>query len=85
MRRASGLVPAQIAGDLAGGRRRERRDVAVAVNGRIEAVGRTFHLRGDPREHYSVMVPEATLHDGRNAVEVFEVVRGGTLRLIARA
>ena len=31
------------------------------------------------------MVPEATLRDGRNAVEVFEVVRGGALRLIARA
>ena len=64
MRRASGLVPAQIAVDLTGGRRAERRDVAVAVNGRIEAVGRTFHLSGDPREHYSVMVPEATLHEG---------------------
>ena len=78
-------MPAQIAGDLTGARRRARRDLAVAVNGRIEAVGRTFHLTGDPREHYSLMVPEATLRDGRNAVEVFEVVRGGTLRLIARA
>ena len=28
---------------------------------------------GDPREHYSLMVPEASLHDGRNLVEVFEV------------
>jgi hypothetical protein len=31
------------------------------------------------------MVPEAALHDGRNVVEVFQVVRGATLRLIARA
>ena len=85
VRRSSGLVPAQIAGDLTGGRRRVRRDVAVAVNGRIEAVGRSFHLTGDRREHYSVMVPEATLRDGRNAVEVFEVIRGRALRLIARA
>ena len=60
-------------------------DLAVAVNGRIEAVGRTFHLDGDPREHYSLMVPEASLHDGRNLVEVLEVTGGGTLRLLARA
>ncbi len=85
VRRASGVVPAQIAGDLSGGRRGARRDLAVAVNGRIEAVGRTFHLDGDPRERYSVMVPEATLHDGRNQVEVFEVIRGSTLRMIASA
>ncbi len=83
--RASGLVPAQIAGDLAGGRPGARRDLAVAVAGRIEAVGRSFRLRGDPREHYSLMVPEATLRDGDNAVAVYEVLRGGTLRLLARS
>ena len=71
--RLGGLVPAQIAGDVRGGRAGARRDLAVAVNGRIEAVGRTFHLTGDPREHYSLMVPEATLREGRNSVEVFEV------------
>ena len=85
VRRSSGLLPTQIAGDLSGGRRGARRDLAVAVNGRIEAVGRTFHLDGDPREHYSLMVPEASLHDGRNLVEVFEVAGGGTLRLLARS
>ena len=84
MRRASGVVPAQIAGEVRGGRPGARRDLAVAVNGRVEAVGRSFHLRGDPREYYAMMVPEATLRDGRNAVEVLEVVRGGALRLLAR-
>jgi Sulfatase len=85
VRRASGIVPAQIAGDLRGGRRGQKRDIAVAVNGRIQAVGRTFYLRGDRTEHYGVMVPESSLHDGRNSVQVFEVGRGGTLRLLARA
>ena len=83
VRRSSGLVPTQIAGDVTGGRRGARRDVAVAVGGRIEAVGRTFHLSGDPVEHYSLMVPEAALRDGRNAVEVFEVLPGPRLRLLA--
>jgi hypothetical protein len=85
VRRASGLVPAQIAGDLHGRPVRARRDIAVSVNGRIEAVGRSFHLRDDPTEHYAVMVPESSLREGSNVVEVFEVVRGRTLRLLARA
>jgi hypothetical protein len=72
-----------VAGDVTGGRRGARRAVAVAVNGRIEAVGWSFHLDGDPAEHYSVMVPESTLHDGHNRVEVFEVARAGALRLLA--
>ena len=79
MRRASGrrARPGGRRPDAAAGPGRGA-TLAVAVNGRIEAVGRSFHLDGDPREHYSVMVPEATLHDGRNRVEVFEVPRGGT-------
>jgi hypothetical protein len=85
VRRASGVVPAQVAGDIAGGRPGVRRDLAVVVAGRIEAVGRSFHLRGDPREHYSLMVPEDTLRDGYNAVAVYEVLPGGALRPLARS
>jgi Sulfatase len=84
VRRRSGLVPAQIAGDLRGGRRRAKRDIAVAVNGRIEAVGKTWYLRGDRTEHFAVMVPEESLVEGRNAVAVYEVGRGGVLRLLTR-
>ena len=79
----SELRPVHIAGTLSGGRRRKR-DVAVAVNGRIEAVGRTFFLRGSPRESFSVVVPEWVLRQGRNDVRVFEVRGGpGALRLVA--
>ena len=85
VRRATGVIPAQVAGELTGGRPGARRALAVAVNGRIEAVGWSFHLEGDPGEHYSVMVPEAALHEGRNRVDVFEVARGGALRLLARS
>ncbi len=83
VRRAGGIVPAQIAGDLHGGEPGARRDIAVAVNGRIEAVGRSFHLAGDPTEHYAVMVPERSLREGRNAIAVFEVTRAGALRPLA--
>jgi Sulfatase len=79
VRRAGGVVPAQIAGDLKGGEPGAKRDIAVSVNGRIEAVGRSFYLAGDPTEHYAVMVPERSLREGRNHVAVFEVTRGGAL------
>ena len=85
VRRSAGFVPAQIAGDLHGGRSGDERDIGVAVNGTIEAVGRSFYLAGDPTEHFAVMVPEASLHEGRNEVEVFEVTRSGSLRALARS
>ena len=82
VRRARGIVPAQIAGDLEGSAPGARRDIAVAVNGRIRAVGRSFYLAGDPTEHYAVMVPEQVLREGPNRVAVFEVTRRGALRLL---
>jgi hypothetical protein len=84
VRRDSGVVPVQIAGDLSGGRPGEKRDLAVALNGRIEAVGRSFYLQGDATEHFALMVPESALREGRNSVELFEVVAGERLRLLAR-
>jgi len=81
---ASGLIPTQIVGDLAGGRRGEKRAVAVAVNGRIQAVGRTWYLKGSRTEHFAVNVPESAIRAGRNRIEVFEVDRNGGLHLLAR-
>jgi Sulfatase len=80
VRRRSGVVPAQIAGDVSGGEPGAERDLAVAVNGRIEAVGRSFHLAGDSTEHFAFMVPEESLHEGGNRIEVFEVIEGERLR-----
>ena len=81
--RSSGVVPTQIAGLLEGGSG-EPRDLAVAVNGRIAAVGRSFRLAGQPTDSFAFMVPENTLREGHNTVEVFEVVGGKRLRLLAR-
>ncbi len=80
------LLPTHIAGPIRGGRRGARRNVAVSVNGRIEAVGRTFYLRGSRQESFAVNVPEAVLRPGRNAVEIYEItLRGRGLRLLGRA
>ena len=79
------VMPTQIGGPVEGGARGAKRDVAVAVNGRIEAVGRTFYLRNSSQESFAMMVPEIAMRPGRNTVEVFEVTgRGTALRLLAR-
>jgi hypothetical protein len=83
VRRRSGVVPTQIAGHLDGGSGKPR-DLAVAVNREIAAVGRSFWLAGRSSESFAFMVPEDALRDGRNAIEVFEVVGGGRLRLLVR-
>jgi hypothetical protein len=85
VRRSSGLVPTQIAGRIRGSGPVTERDIAVAVNGRIAAVGRSFHLRGEKVESYSVMVPETAMHEGRNTVEVLEVGRDGEMAVLARS
>jgi hypothetical protein len=85
VRRSSGVVPCQIAGRIHGSGARRERNLAIAVNGRIEAVGRSFQLKGERAESYSVMVPEDALREGRNTVEVLEVTDEGAMVLLARS
>ena len=64
-------VPAHVVGRV-NGPDRHPRDIAVAVNGTIRAVGSTFELAvGDDGELVSVMVPESAFRKGRNQVQVF--------------
>jgi Sulfatase len=79
------VLPTQIGGPVRGGRRGQRRDIAVAVNGRIVAVGRTFYLRGSSQEGFAVNVPETALRRGANPTQVFQVTgRGTRLQLIGQ-
>ena len=86
VRRDSLVRPTQIAGAIVGGTDRETRDVAIAVNGTVEATGVSFHLhlpkaqRARTGERFAVMVPERSIRPGRNRVEVFEIVGGDRLR-----
>jgi hypothetical protein len=76
-----------VAGWIQGNRGGVKRDVAVAVNGRVEATSRTFTLDGVPAETFTMTVPESSLRRGRNRIEVF-AVRGGRsprLTLLASA
>lgn len=88
VRPRSRVLPTQVAGSIAGSGPSETRDLAVAVNGTVEAVGRSFHLRVEPvqedrvGESFAVMVPERALRPGRNRVELFEVIGARSLRLL---
>src|SRR5215207_5029282 len=76
---AAEILPTRVTGRLPGTPPGTMRDLAVAVNGRIRAVGRSFHLRGQRMEFFSLIVPESALRRGRNSVEVLEVRPDGSL------
>jgi hypothetical protein len=69
-------VPAWVTGYLKGVP--AGRDLAVAVNGRIAALTRSFHLATGTETLFAVMVPESSLRAGRDRVELFELRRAGT-------
>jgi Sulfatase len=67
---ATGYVPAHVVGKL-NGPDQHPRDIAIAVNGTIVAVGNTFELvEGEDGELVSVMVPETAFRKGSNDVQV---------------
>ena len=75
--------PTHVTGTITGGAPGEQRDLAVAVNGRVEAVGRSFHLVRQEREFFSLLVPESALRRGLNRVALFEVTGRRSLARLA--
>ena len=64
------------------------RDLAIAVNGRIAALTKSFHLATGDQTLFAAMVPESSFHTGRNRVELFELRDAGarlTLRSLGTA
>ncbi len=75
----SRFAPSFVRGRLAGGEAGVH--LAVAVNGRIGAVARSFEYRGAVR--YAAMVPDSLFREGRNRIDVLAVVgRGRSVRLL---
>lgn len=72
--RTSSFLPAYVTGSVAFGERPSRRlPLAVAVNGTIQAVGRTFEQPTD-RWDFAGMVPASAFRDGLNQLDFYEVV-----------
>jgi len=84
VRPAASTIPTLAAGRIVGGGPTGGRDLALAVNGRIAAVGRSFHLAGDPTEWFSLNLPESRLRKGRNRMALYEVRTGAKLKLIGQ-
>jgi sulfatase-like protein len=74
---ASGFVPAELTATIPHGRPGGGRPVAVAVNGRIAAVGSTFSLAGTRPECLAVVIPGWALRRGANEARAFAIVKGG--------
>jgi Sulfatase len=70
--RRRGRVPANVIGWL-DGKRTAGRDLAVAVNGRIAAVGESFKPMGSKGMEFSLLVPEWAFRQGFNDVRLYEV------------
>jgi hypothetical protein len=66
----SGFVPTLITGRISGPGTPGRRDIAVAVNGRIAATGLSFELTGSRTENFSALVPQSYFHHGANRVQI---------------
>ena len=75
--RRSSFIPAHVTGRITGRRKGLRRDIAVAVNGRIWGVTRSVRIRGSRSEYYSVLLNPDKLVVGRNrnAIAVYAVGR----------
>ena len=82
---ASGFVPAHITGEVTGARKDEAPTVlAIAINGRIEAVTQTWKAPVHGREGYwSAIVPEGALRKGKNTLEVLVVTQVGAQTRLA--
>jgi hypothetical protein len=82
VRFASGLVPVSIAGSIDDNAVTPGTALAIAVNGRVRAMTRSF--AHDGRRGFAAMVPQTSFHEGPNAVDVYSVTRsGGVFRLSA--
>jgi sulfatase-like protein len=78
----SPTVPTHVTGFLHG--TPPGRDLAIAVNGTIRAVSRSFRLVNRDGVLFAAMVPESSFRQGANRVEVFEVTDAGGLRRLGR-
>jgi Sulfatase len=71
VRKRSFIVPARIVGEITDQSIGPGTALAIVVNGRVVATTTSYTLPG--RTGFAVMVPETAYHEGRNAVDVFEI------------
>lgn len=79
---ASRYIPALVEARVVGADAGQLTEVAVAINGRVEAVAPTYMSEGETR--ISVMVPESAFRPGANEVQLLAVSARGTAMPLQR-
>ena len=77
----SGVLPVYVSGHLPGAGEVGQR-LAVAVNGRIRATGRSYLHDGERR--FSMLVPPSSLRPGRNTVDVLALEGGARVTRLSQ-
>jgi hypothetical protein len=72
VRKSSSFVPTRVRGVVTDGTIAPSTELAIAVNGRIQALTRCYE------RDFQALVPEAALREGTNRVDVFAVEPGAT-------
>lgn len=72
----SGLLPVKVMGRLTRSGSHTPTDIAIAINDRIAATAPTVAPRRGGTQFFSALVPEGALHEGRNKMKIFAIVRG---------
>jgi hypothetical protein len=80
----SSFVPAAITGTIDGAGADRGMPLALALNGKIAAVGSSLKVDGDDRVWFSFLAPPDAFRDGANDVQVFTVAGSGTAPRLAR-
>jgi hypothetical protein len=80
--RTSGVLPVYVTGQLSRGAPNAQ-SLAVAINGRVRAVGRSY--ASGTRQRFSMLVPPSSLRPGVNAVDVIAVRGAGHVVRLAHA
>lgn len=78
----AGFLPAHVAGRLG---LPPGTDIAVALNGKIAAVGETFKPIGKYKVDWSVILPPEDFREGRNRLDIFEIEGGRVGRRVGGA
>jgi hypothetical protein len=73
----SSFLPANITGQITGAGVKRGMSLALALNGKIAAVGRSAMLAGDKRVYFSFFAPPEAFIDGVNDAQVFVVSGSG--------
>jgi hypothetical protein len=84
VRTKSSFLPANITGRIMRGDADRGIPLALALNGKIAAVGWTAKLKGDRHVYFTFFAPPSAFRDGRNDAQVYAVSGSGSSLKLAR-